>query len=82
MRTYFVDSDKNEHIIDLTRTTVHNSDLVEFHYSYLDEQKLTKSQNVFIRKLAVNISCQLIIKNGKSWQSRCTNCHVKCRYCL
>ena len=52
MRTYFVDSDKNEHIIDLTRTIVHNSDLVEFHYSYLDEQKLTKSQNVFIRKLA------------------------------
>ena len=52
MRTYFIDSEKNEHIIDLTRTTVHNGNLVEFHYSYLDDQKLTKQQRVFIRKLA------------------------------
>ena len=34
MRTYFIDNDKNEHVIDLTRTTIHNSDLVEFQYSY------------------------------------------------
>ena len=52
MRTYFIDNDKNEHVIDLTRTTVHSSDLVEFKFSYLDEQKLTKEQNVFVRKLA------------------------------
>jgi len=52
MRTYFIDNDKNEHVIDLTRTTVHSSDLVEFKFSYLDEQKLTKEQKVFVRKLA------------------------------
>jgi biotin carboxyl carrier protein len=52
MRTYFIDNDKNEHVIDLTRTTVHSSDLVEFKFSYLEEQKLTKEQNVFVRKLA------------------------------
>ena len=52
MRTYFIDSDKNEHVVDLTRTTVHSSDLVEFKFSYLEDQKLTKEQNVFVRKLA------------------------------
>lgn len=52
MRTYFIDNNKNEHVIDLTRTTVHSSDLVEFKFSYLEEQKLTKEQNVFVRKLA------------------------------
>jgi biotin carboxyl carrier protein len=52
MRTYFIDNEKNEHVIDLTRTTVHSSDLVEFKFSYLEEQKLTREQNVFVRKLA------------------------------
>ena len=52
MRTYFIDSDNNEHVVDLTRTTVHSSDLVEFKFSYLEDQKLTKEQNVFVRKLA------------------------------
>ena len=65
MRTYFVDKDNNEHVIDLTRTTVHNSDLVEFQYSYLDEQKLTKQENVFIRKLAGQYFVSL---DNKTWK--------------
>ena len=65
MRTYFIDKDKNEHVIDLTRTTVHNSDLVEFKYSYLEDQKLTKEQNVFIRKLAGQYFVSL---DNKRWK--------------
>ena len=64
MRTYFIDSDSNEHVIDLTRTTVHSSDLVEFKFSYLEDQILTREQNVFVRKLAGQYFVSL---DNKKW---------------
>ncbi len=64
MRTYFIDNDNNEHVVDLTRTTVHSSDLVEFKFSYLEEQKLTREQNVFVRKLAGQYFVSL---DNKKW---------------
>ena len=64
MRTYFIDNDSNEHVVDLTRTTVHSSDLVEFKFSYLEEQKLTREQNVFVRKLAGQYFVSL---DNKKW---------------
>tara|TARA_B100000886_G_scaffold336283_2_gene294725 strand:- start:137 stop:649 length:513 start_codon:yes stop_codon:yes gene_type:complete len=64
MRTYFVDKEKNEHVIDLTRTTVHSSDLVEFKFSYLEDQRLTREQNVFVRKLAGQYFVSL---DNKKW---------------
>ena len=64
MRTYFIDKENNEHIVDLTRTTVHNSDLVEFKFSCLIDQKLMNEQNVFVRKLAGNYFVSL---DNKSW---------------
>ncbi len=52
MRTYLIDDEKNEKVIDLRRTVVHSSELVEFHFSTLDENKIVNSQTVFIKKLA------------------------------
>jgi biotin carboxyl carrier protein len=52
MRTYLIDDDKNEKVIDLTRTIVHNSKLVEFHFSSVDDNKNTNSESVFIKKVA------------------------------
>ena len=65
MRTYFIDEEKNEKIIDLTRTTIHSSDLVEFQFSCLEQQKLEKMQNVFIRKLAGQYFVSL---DNKKWK--------------
>jgi biotin carboxyl carrier protein len=52
VRTYLIDDEKNEKVIDLRRTVVHSSELVEFHFSTLDENKIVNSQTVFIKKLA------------------------------
>lgn len=52
MRTYLIDDDKNEKVIDLTRTIVHSSELVEFTFSTIDEHKAVNEQSVFIKKLA------------------------------
>lgn len=52
MRTYLIDSDSNEYIIDLTKTIVHSSDLIEFEFSMNEENTLKNIQRVFIRKLA------------------------------
>ena len=65
MRTYFIDEEKNEKVIDLTRTIVHSSDLVEFQYSCLEDQKLINPQNVFIRKLAGQYFVSL---DNKKWK--------------
>lgn len=51
MRTYLIDDESNEIIIDLTRTKVHAYDSVEFKYSTLIENKIVNDQTVYIRKL-------------------------------
>ena len=70
MRNYFIDEEKNEHIIDLHRTVVHSSNLVEYTFSYLDEGKLTSTQNIFVRKLAGQYFVSKIISSGKSLQGK------------
>ena len=52
MRNYFIDDEKNEFVVDLHRTVVHSSNLVEFTFSALEEDKLERTQNIFVRKLA------------------------------
>jgi len=64
MRTYFIDDEKKEHVIDLTRTHLHSHDLVEFTYSVLEDQKLINKQNVFVRKLAGQYFVSL---DNKKW---------------
>lgn len=51
MRTYLIDDESKEIIIDLTRTKVHNFDYVEFNYATLQENKITNTETVFVRKL-------------------------------
>ena len=65
MRNYFIDEEKNEHIIDLHRTVVHSSNLVEYTFSYLDEGKLTSTQNIFVRKLAGQY---FVSTDNKQWK--------------
>ncbi len=50
MRTYLIDDDGNEIIVDLTRTKVHQDDFVEFEYSTIQENKITNQQIVFVRR--------------------------------
>ena len=40
MRNYFIDDEKNEFVVDLHRTVVHNSNLVEFTFFLLERNKL------------------------------------------
>ena len=54
MRTYLIDADKNEIIVDLTKTTKHSSELVEFEFSTMEERVPTHKETVFVRKLAGN----------------------------
>ena len=50
MRTYLIDDNGNEIIVDLTRTKVHQDDYVEFDYSTIQDNKITHSQTVFVTK--------------------------------
>tara|TARA_R110000868_G_scaffold334495_8_gene595216 strand:- start:5070 stop:5579 length:510 start_codon:yes stop_codon:yes gene_type:complete len=52
MRTYLIDNEKNEIIIDLTKTVLHGREMVEFDFSSLEDGKRTRHQNVKVRKLA------------------------------
>ena len=52
MRTYLIDSDKNEYIIDLTKTRAHSAEMVEFEFRTIKDQKELNKETVFIRKLA------------------------------
>lgn len=52
MRTYLIDNEQNELIVDLTKTIKHSSSLVEFEYSTISENKVVDTQRVFVRKLA------------------------------
>jgi biotin carboxyl carrier protein len=52
MRTYLIDKDNNEYITDLTRTIVHSSELVEYHFETVNDNKVVHSEKVYVRKLA------------------------------
>jgi len=52
MRYYLIDADKNELIVDLSSTKIHNADLVEYKFSTLKENKEIHASTVFVRKLA------------------------------
>ena len=65
MRNYFIDDEKNEFVVDLHRTVVHSSNLVEFTFSALENDKLEKTQNIFVRKLAGQYFVSL---DNKRWK--------------
>lgn len=65
MRTYLIDSEKNEKVIDLTKTKVHSSELVEFEFSTIEENKLVNTENVFVRKLAGQYFSSI---DNKTWK--------------
>lgn len=52
MRTYLIDKNNNEYITDLTRTIVHSSELVEYHFETVKENKVVNKETVYVRKLA------------------------------
>lgn len=52
MRTYLIDNDKNEYIIDLTKTCAHTAEMVEFEFRTIKDNKELNKETVFIRKLA------------------------------
>lgn len=53
MRYYLIDSDNNDTIIDLEKTTVHRQDCMEFDFSELkDHKNRSEHKTIFIRKLA------------------------------
>ncbi len=52
MRTYLIDSDKNEYIVDLTKTRAHSAEMVEFEFRTIKDNQELNKETVFIRKLA------------------------------
>lgn len=52
MRTYLIDNEKNEYIVDLTKTIKHSSEMVEFEFSTVKESKIVNQETIFVRKLA------------------------------
>jgi biotin carboxyl carrier protein len=54
MRTYLIDDESNELKIDLTRTIVHSSELVEFEFSTVKNNEIVNTENIYIQKLAGN----------------------------
>ena len=65
MRTYLIDSNKDEIIIDLIKTIKHSSELIEFEYSALENNKVVSRENIFIRRLAGHYFYSL---NKKRWK--------------
>ncbi|MCO4795668.1 MAG: acetyl-CoA carboxylase biotin carboxyl carrier protein subunit [Bacteriovoracaceae bacterium] len=52
MRTYLIDEESNEYVTDLTRTIIHSSELVEYHFSTVKDNKAEHNEIIFVRKLA------------------------------
>ena len=65
MRTYLIDHNKKEMIIDLVKTIKHSSNLIEFEYIALENQKVMDSKRFFIRRLARNYFSSI---DGVKWQ--------------
>ena len=64
MRTYLVDEEKNEMIVDLRKTIIHNSNLVEFELTTLLDNAIVNCERIYIRKLAGSFFSST---NGKTW---------------
>ncbi len=71
MRTYLIDSDKNETIIDLTKTVKHSPDLIEFEYAAVEEKKVMNCERLFIRKLA---GCYFSSRDKVKWEKLARQC--------
>jgi len=65
MRTYLIDSDSNELVIDLTKTIKHSAKLVEFEFCTVSENKILNKESIYIRKLAGNYYCS---SDNKGWR--------------
>lgn len=52
MRTYLIDNDKNEYIIDLTKTRAHSAEMVEFEFRTIKDNTELNKETIFVRKLA------------------------------
>lgn len=52
MRTYLIDNDKNEYIVDLTKTRIHNESMVEFEFRTIKDSQEINVETVYIRRLA------------------------------
>ncbi len=52
MRTYLVDNEKNEYIVDLIKTRVHSAEMAEFEFRTIKDHHEINKETVFIRKLA------------------------------
>ena len=52
MRTYLIDSEKNEYIVDLIKTRTHTAEMVEFEFRTIKDHKELNKETIFIRKLA------------------------------
>jgi biotin carboxyl carrier protein len=53
MRTYLIDQEKNEFIVDLIHSHIHSAELVEYHFRTIDQDNNEVNREiVFIRKLA------------------------------
>ena len=52
MRTYLIDDDNNEYIVDLVKVIKHSSELFEFHYTTVQDNKVADQRMVYVRKLA------------------------------
>lgn len=52
MRNYLIDSEKNEFIVDLSKTRTHSAEMVEFEFRTIKDNLEIHKENVFIRKLA------------------------------
>lgn len=52
MRTYLIDNEKNEYIIDLIKTRSHSAEMCEFEFRTIKDLKEVNRETVYIRKLA------------------------------
>ena len=64
MRTYLVDEEKNEMIIDLRKTIIHNRNLIEFELTALVDNSIVNCERIYIRKLAGSFFSSV---NGTTW---------------
>ena len=52
MRTYLIDEEKNEMIVDLKKTIIHNRNLIEFEFTALVDNAVVNCERIYIRGLA------------------------------
>ena len=64
MRTYLVDEEKNEMIVDLRKTIIHNRSLVEFEFSTLVDNKIVNEERIYIKKMAGSFFSSI---DGVTW---------------